>query len=175
MARFLRQVPYNVLKPREGIMRAIICSAAMVSMAGLAWNPGTASAQEFAEESSLSFAVGASVWDGVGVGLAYRSTSLRSRTPAPAAEVFYGVGVSDRYYIDSYTGYDYAGPRCRWYGGDYLYGWIDPYDYSVHRCRRRVSRWGLAMSFGFGWHYPAYYSPWFAWHDPFWSPWYSFD
>ncbi len=156
-------------------MRAIPGSAAMVLMAGLAWIPGAAAAQEFAEESSLSFAVGASVWDGVGVGLAYRSTSLPSRPPAPAAEVFQGVGVGDRYYVDSHAGYDYSGPRCRWYEGDHLYGWIDRYDYAEHRCRRGVSRWGLAISFGFGWHYPAWFSPWYTWHDPFWSPWYTFD
>ena len=156
-------------------MRGILCSTAMMMVTGLAWTPGASVAQGFSGESSLSFAAGASLWGEVRVGLAHRTTSLHPRTPAPVAEVFHGVGVGGRYHGDSYTRYDDFGPRCGWYGGDYLHGWIDPYEYSVHRCPRRVSRWGLAISFGFGWHYPAYYRPWFVWHDPFWSPWHSFD
>ena len=156
-------------------MRRELCIPAMVAVATLAWaawGPGLAAAQD----SSPSFAAGASLWDGVGVGLAYHETHGAARTPHPAGDMFSGNGVGDRYYADSYTGYDYRGyddygPTCRGYRDEYVGGW---YDYG-HRCRRRASRWGLAISFGFGWHYPAYYQPYFTWHDPFWSPWYSFD
>ena len=156
-------------------MRRELCIPAMVAVATLAWaawGPGLAAAQD----SSPSFAAGASLWDGVGVGLAYHETHGAARTPHPAGDMFYGNGVGDRYYADSYTGYDSRGyddygPTCRGYRDDYAGGW---YDYG-RRCRHRVSRWGLAIPFGFGWHYPAYYQPYVTWHDPFWSPWDSFD
>ena len=152
---------------------------AMMVAASLTWVSGTAVAQG-PEGSSLSFAAGVSLWDGVGIGLAYHEARIAPRTPILGADVFDGVGVSERYYQDSYPDYEFERRRCRWYRDDYVDGWYDRYDDYGRRCRRRVSRWGLAMSFGFGWHYPAYYRSWFAgydpfWHDPFWSPWYSFD
>ena len=148
----------------------------VMATAGLTLSPGSGTAQLYTD-ASLSFGIGTSLWDGIGVGLAYSSYGGGGSFGVGVGvgrDVFFGVGVSDRYYVDSYRDYDYHDRRCRRWADDYYYDdyyddldyWEDEYWY---RCRRRARRWGLAISFGSGWHYPAYYG------RSFYDPWYAYD